>query len=139
MHATATLPAAPASRIGAARWTGRVLSTLVVLFLLFDGLIKVVELDVVRETMVQLGYPPNLGFGLGVLTLAIALLYALPRTALLGAVLLTGLLGGAIATHLRVGSPLFSHLLFGVYVGLMAWGGLWLRDDKLRALLPIRR
>ena len=138
MQATATLPLA-APRIGAARWTGRVLSTLVVLFLLFDGLIKVVELDVVRETLVQLGYPPTVGFGLGVLTLVIAVLYALPRTALLGALLLTGLLGGAIATHLRVGSPLFSHLLFGVYIGLMAWGGLWLRDDRLRALLPIRR
>ena len=139
MQATATFPTAPASRIGAARWTGRVLSTLVVLFLLFDGLIKVVELEVVHETLVQLGYPPTLGFGLGVLTLAIALLYALPRTALLGALLLTGLLGGAIATHLRVGSPLFSHLLFGVYIGLMAWGGLWLRDERLRTLLPIRR
>lgn len=138
MQATATYPA-PAPAAGAVRWTGRVLSALVVLFLLFDGLIKVVELPVVGETLVQLGYPPSLGFGLGVLTLAIALLYAWPRTALLGAVLLTGLLGGAIATHLRVGSPLFSHLLFGVYIGLMAWGGLILRDDRLRELLPLRR
>jgi hypothetical protein len=138
MQATAMYPAsAPASR--AARWTGRVLSALVVLFLLFDGLIKVVELDVVEETLTQLGYPPHLGFGLGVMTLAIALLYAWPRTALLGAILLTGLLGGAIATHLRVGSPLFSHLLFGVYLGLVAWGGLFLRDEKLRELLPLRR
>ena len=138
MQATATYPA-PAPAAGAVRWTGRVLSALVVLFLLFDGLIKVVELPVVGETLVQLGYPPGVGFGLGVLTLAIALLYAWPRTALLGAVLLTGLLGGAIATHLRVGSPLFSHLLFGVYIGLMAWGGLFLRDEKLRELLRLRR
>ncbi|WP_076997712.1 DoxX family protein [Variovorax sp. KK3] len=138
MQATATLPAA-APRGGAARWTGRVLSALVVLFLLFDGLIKVLRLDVVRETLAQLGYPPEVGFGLGVLTLVIGVLYALPRTALLGAVLLTGLLGGAIATHLRVGSPLFSHMLFGVYIGLMAWGGLWLRDERLRALLPVQR
>ena len=80
MQATATCPAsAPAA--GTARWTGRVLSALVVLFLLFDGLIKVVELDVVKETMTQLGYPPHLGFGLGVMTLAIALLYAWPRPA----------------------------------------------------------
>ncbi|MGK6306925.1 DoxX family protein [Variovorax sp. DT-64] len=138
MQATAPYPA-PAPTAGPARWAGRVLSGLVVLFLLFDGLIKVVELPVVGETLVQLGYQPGLGFGLGVLTLAIALLYAWPRTALLGAILLTGLLGGAIATHLRVGSPLFSHLLFGAYIGLMAWGGLFLRDEKLRQLLPLRR
>jgi hypothetical protein len=138
MQAATTLTsAAPAT--GAVRWTGRVLSALVVLFLLFDGLIKVARLPVVEETMAQLGYPAGLGFGLGVLTLAIALLYALPRTALLGAILLTGLLGGAMATHLRAGSPLFSHLLFGLYIGLMAWGGLYLRDEKLRAWLPIRR
>jgi hypothetical protein len=127
MQAATTLTsAAPAT--GAVRWTGRVLSALVVLFLLFDGLIKVARLPVVEETMAQLGYPAGLGFGLGVLTLAIALLYALP-----------GLLGGAMATHLRAGSPLFSHLLFGLYIGLMAWGGLYLRDEKLRAWLPIRR
>jgi hypothetical protein len=138
MQAATTLTsAAPAT--GAVRWTGRVLRALVVLFLLFDGLIKVARLPVVEETMAQLGYPAGLGFGLGVLTLAIALLYALPRTALLGAILLTGLLGGAMATHLRAGSPLFSHLLFGLYIGLMAWGGLYLRDEKLRAWLPIRR
>jgi hypothetical protein len=138
MQAATTLTsAAPAT--GAVRWTGRVLSALVVLFLLFDGLIKVARLPVVEETMAQLGYPAGLGFGLGVLTLAIALLYALPRTALLGAILLTGLLGGAMATHLRAVCPLFSHLLFGLYIGLMAWGGLYLRDEKLRAWLPIRR
>ncbi|MEJ7686787.1 MAG: DoxX family protein [Variovorax sp.] len=105
-----------------------------VVFLL-DGLIKVLGMDVVKETLAQLGYPVNVAFGLGVMTLAIAVLYAVPRTAVLGAVLLTGLLGGAMATHLRVGSPVFSHLLFGLYVGLIAWGGLLLRDAKLRELL----
>lgn len=136
MHAAiATLPG---ERTGTL-WTGRVLSALVVLFLLFDGAIKVLELQVVHDTMAALGYPPGLGFGLGVLTLAIAVLYAIPRTAILGAILLTGLLGGAIATHLRVGSPVFSHLLFGLYLGLLAWGGLLLRDRTLRALIPLRR
>lgn len=137
MHA-ATATAIRPNRTGTL-WTGRVLSALTVLFLLFDGAIKVLELQVVHDTMAQLGYPPGLGFGLGVLTLAIAILYAVPRTAILGAILLTGLLGGAIATHLRVGSPVFSHLLFGVYLGLLAWGGLWLRDPALRALIPLRR
>jgi len=124
---------------GATLWTGRILSGLVVLFLLFDGAIKVVELDVVKQTLAELGYPVQVAFGLGVLTLAIGVLYAIPSTSVLGAILLTGLLGGAMATHLRVGSPVFSHLLFGLYIGLMAWGGLFLRDDRLRALLPLRR
>jgi hypothetical protein len=133
----ATLSAAPAS--AAARWTGRILSALVVLFLLLDGAIKVVEMEVVKQSLAELGYPQEIAFGLGILTLAIGVLYAIPRSAVLGAILLTGLLGGAMATHLRVGSPLFSHLLFGLYVGLMAWGGLFLRDQRLRALLPLRR
>jgi len=120
-------------------WAGRILSALVILFLLFDGVIKLMELDVVTETNAQLGYPAHMPFGLGILTLIIAALYAIPRTSVLGAILLTGLLGGAIATHLRVGSPIFSHLLFGVYLGLMAWGGLFLRDERLRALIPLRR
>lgn len=119
-------------------WAGRVLSALVILFLLFDGTIKVMQHDVVRETMSGLGYPEHVAFGLGILTLAIAVLYAIPRTSVLGAILLTGLLGGAMATHLRVGSPIFSHLLFGGYVGLMAWGGLFLRDERVRALLLSR-
>ena len=118
-----------------ALWVGRVLCALVILFLLFDGAIKVMQLDVVNETMAGLGYPVHIAFGLGILTLAIAVLYGIPRTSVLGAILLTGLLGGAIATHLRVGSPIFSHLLFGGYVGLMAWGGLLLRDERVRALL----
>ncbi len=121
-------------------WTGRIMSGLVVAFLVFDGGIKLAPLAIVTETMQQLGYSgsPELARGLGVMTLVIALLYALPRTSLLGAILLTGLLGGAMATHLRVGSPLFSHLLFGLYLGLLAWGGLYLRDPRLRRLFPVR-
>jgi DoxX-like family len=120
-------------------WTGRVLSGLVVLFLIFDGAIKLIPLDVVITTSEQLGIPAHLARTLGVLTLICTLLYAWPRTSLLGAVLLTGYLGGAIYVHVRAGSPLFSHTLFGIYLGLMAWGGLWLRDPQLRALFPVRR
>jgi uncharacterized membrane protein (UPF0182 family) len=123
-----------------ALWLGRILSTLVVLFLLMDGAIKLIPIAEVTQTMQQLGYSGsiNQARGLGVLTLLCAVLYALPRTSILGAILLTGLLGGAMATHLRVDSPLFTHLLFGLYIGVMAWGGLYLRDPALRALLPIR-
>jgi len=120
-------------------WMGRGLSALVILFLLFDGSLKVMELDIVKETGAQLGLPSHLNFGLGVLTFIIVVLYAVPRTSILGAILLTGLLGGAIATHLRVGSPLFTHMLFPLYLGLMAWGGLFLRDERLRALISPRR
>ena len=133
----ATLQTASASK--AALWTGRVLSGVVILFLLFDGAIKLVPLEIVIETSVQLGIPPEMARTLGVLTLACTILYAIPRTSVLGAILLTGYIGGAIYTHLRVGSPLFTHTLFGVYLALMIWGGLWLRDPALRALIPFRR
>lgn len=123
----------------ASLWAGYVISGLVVLFLLFDAGIKLVELDIVKQTMAELGYPTDVAFGLGVLTLVCTLLYVVPQTSVLGAILLTGYMGGAIATHLRVGSPVFSHLLFGGYLGLMIWGGLFLRDPKLRALIPFRR
>jgi len=118
---------------------GHALSSLAILFLLFDGLIKLPPLDVVTTTLAELGYPAGIERGLGLMILICTLLYAVPRTAPLGAILLTALFGGAIATHLRIGSPVFSHLLFGVYLGLLVWGGLWLRDPRLRALLPFRR
>jgi hypothetical protein len=126
---------------GKAVWTGRILSGLVILFLIFDGGIKLVPLDIVTETTAQLGYPGTVNFArfLGILTLACTLLYAYPPTAVLGAILLTGYLGGAIATHVRIGNPLFSHTLFGVYLGLMIWGGLYLRDPRIRALIPFSR
>ncbi|WP_378944703.1 DoxX family protein [Mesorhizobium sp. ANAO-SY3R2] len=122
-----------------ALWTGRVLSGVLVAFLVFDAAIKLVPLQVVIDTTAALGFPPELARTLGVLTLACTALYAWPRTSILGAILLTGYLGGAIAIHLRIGNPLFSHTLFGVYLGLMAWGGLYLRDERLRALIPFRR
>ncbi len=141
MSATTSRATTAPATSNAMLWAGRVLSGLVVLFLLFDGAIKLQPHPIVTETMQQLGYSgsPELARRLGVMTLLIALLYAWPRTAILGAILLTGLLGGAMATHLRVGSPLFSHLLFGLYLGLAAWGGLWLRDAALRGLIPFRR
>ncbi|WP_160008341.1 DoxX family protein [Rhizobium sp. 18055] len=125
------------------RWQailGRVMSGLLVAFLVFDGAIKMVPIAPVTETLMGLGYSgdPTLARSIGVVTLACALLYAIPRTSVLGAILLTGLLGGAIATHLRVGSPVFSHLLFGVYLGLMAWGGLYLRSEAVRKMIPLR-
>lgn len=135
---TQTLTQAPPIKT-AAVWTGRVLSGIVIVFLLFDGAIKLIPLDIVIETSQQLRIPVELARPLGVITLLCALLYAIPRTSVLGAILLTGYMGGAIYTHLRMGSPLFSHTLFGVYLALFIWGGLWLRDAGLRALIPFRR
>ena len=124
-----------------ARITGRVMSGVVVLFLLFDGAIKLVPLSVVTETMDKMGFGASdaLARNLGIITIVCTLLYSVPPTSILGAILLTGYLGGAIASHVRIGSPLFTHTLFGLYLGLMLWGGLYLRDGNLRALLPFRR
>ncbi len=124
-----------------ALWLGRILSGLVIVFLLFDGAIKLVPWPVVTETMDRIGYGSSetLARSLGIITIVCTILYAIPPTSILGAVLLTGYLGGAMASHLRIGSPLFSHILFGFYLGLMVWGGLWLRDKSLRASIPFRR
>jgi hypothetical protein len=122
-----------------ALWTGRVMSGLLAAFLAFSAGIKFLGRPEVAETLASLGWPTGAGLALGVLEAAVLVLYLVPRTAILGAVLMTGLLGGAMATHVRVGSPLFSHILFGLYLGLFAWGGLWLRDARLRTLLPWRR
>lgn len=125
----------------AALWTGRVLSGLVIAFLTMDGAIKLVPIQPVTDSLRELGYPTSDSFArfLGVVTLFCTALYSWPRTSILGAVLLTGMMGGAIATHLRIGDPLFSHTLFGVYLGLLLWGGLWLRSERLRQVMPISR
>ena len=120
-------------------WTGRIMSALPALFLFVDGVGKLVKPAQVVEGTVQLGYPESVLLGLGIVLLACTVLYVIPRTAVLGAILLTGYLGGAIATHVRVGSPLFSHMLFPVYIAVLLWGGLHLRDERLRALIPLRR
>jgi hypothetical protein len=130
---------APVSK--SALWTGRALSGLVIVFLLFDGAIKLVPWPVVTETMDRMGYGSSevLARSLGFITVACTILYAIPPTSILGAILLTGYLGGAMASHVRIGSPLFSHVLFGFYLGLMLWGGLWLRYRSLRELIPLSR
>jgi hypothetical protein len=119
-------------------WTGRIMSGLVIAFMLLDGAMKLVPLDVVVTTSEQMGIPGSLARTLGIIGLICTLLYAVPRTSVLGAILLTGYLGGAIASHLRLGDPIFTHTLFGLYLGLLAWGGLYLRDARLRALIPLR-
>jgi hypothetical protein len=135
-----TIIAEPGSVSKAARWGGLAMSGLVILFLVFDAGIKLVPLDIVTETSAELGLPTDPAFArmLGILTLIGVVLYAVPRTAVLGAILLTGYLGGASATHVRSGSPLFSHILFGFYLGVLAWGGLYQRDPRLRRLIPFR-
>jgi DoxX-like protein len=136
------LPAAPTARPGRARlWTGRVLTALVTAFLLFDVTLKLLHPPMVVEGTAKLGYPESSILVTGVLLLGCLILYSIPPTAALGAVLLTGYLGGAVATHLRVGDPLPSHVLFPVYVGVLLWAGLVLRRPSLAALLglPVRR
>jgi hypothetical protein len=122
-------------------WAGRVITGLVIAFMIFDVGIKLIEMDVVRENMLRLGYPLSLagGFQIGVLEAICVILYVIPRTSVLGAILLTGVMGGAIASHLRVGDPLPSHTLFGVYLGLLIWGGVYLRNPRLRELIPFQR
>jgi hypothetical protein len=123
---------------GAARWTGRVLGGLSAAFLLLDAVMKFFKPEPVLKGTVELGFPESVIVPLGVVLLASTLLYLVPRTAVLGAILLTGYLGGAVCTHVRVGYPLFTHVLFPVYLGVMLWLGLYLRDRRLRALLPLR-
>jgi DoxX-like family len=124
----------------ARRLLGLGLSGLTVALLAADAAGKLLVPDLMIANTPPLGLPADPGFYrmLGAILAIAAALYAFPRTALLGAVLLTGYLGGAVAIHLRVGDPLFSATLFGVYLGVMAWGGLWLRDPRLRALFPLR-
>jgi hypothetical protein len=118
-------------------WASRVLSGLPALFLLVDGGMKLFKPAVVVEATAQLGYPESTIVGIGMVLIASTVLYLIPRTAILGAVLLTGYLGGAVATHVRVGAPPFNDL-FPVVFGALLWGGLWLRDRRVRDLLPLR-
>jgi DoxX-like family len=121
-------------------WTGRVLTSLVTVFMLGASIApKLLGMPIAEETMQQLGWPPGYVFTIGVVEFVCLALYLYPRTNVLGAVLFTALLGGAMATHIRAGSPLFSHVLFGVYLGVFVWGGLWLRDPAVRRLFPWRR
>jgi len=119
-------------------WTGRVISALPVLFLLMDGVMKLFKPRVVVEATIQLGYPESVIVGLGIVLITCTVFYIIPTTSILGAILLTGYLGGAVATHVRVGEGLFP-VLFPVIVGVLVWGGLWLRDERVRTLIPLRR
>ncbi|WP_028562408.1 DoxX family protein [Paenibacillus pinihumi] len=116
-------------------WTGWTMSGLVILFMLFDSISKFFKPAQVVEGTLELGFLEHHIIVIGVLGLLSTLLYLFPRTAFLGAILLTGYFGGAIAIHVRIDSPLFSHILFPVYFALLAWAGLWLRDDRLRRIM----
>jgi hypothetical protein len=115
------------------------LSGLAILFFLMDSIMKLLALPIVTETGASLGFAgADIARTLGTILILCTILYSVPRTAVLGAILLTAYLGGAVATHVRVGNPLFSHVLFGVYVGVIVWAGIFLRDPRLRTLIPIR-
>ena len=116
-------------------WTGRIISGLVVVFLSVDASLKVLKNQLAVEGDARLGYPENTVVGIGILLLLCTLLYAIPRTSILGAILLTGYLGGAVATHVRVGNPLLGYVLLPVYIGVLAWSSLFLRDSRIRTFL----
>ena len=120
-----------------ARRAGYALTGTVVLFLLMDAVMKLLAIAPVTEAMAQLGWPTSAAMAraLGALLLGCTILYAFPRTAVLGAIMLTSYLGGAVAAHVRLGDPRFTHQLFGVYLGVFVWGGLYLRDSRIRALI----
>lgn len=120
-------------------WTGRVLSTLPVLFLLFDATLKLIKPQPVVEGTVALGYSPSVITPLGITLLICVVLYCIPVTRILGAILLTAYLGGAVATHVRHGDPVFSHILFPTYLGAFLWLGLYFRDPALRNFIPLRK
>jgi hypothetical protein len=130
-----TIHAAPSSnkRI----WVGRVVSALPVLFLLFDGVIHMMRIPAVVEGFAKAGFPISTALPLGIIEIICIVLYAIPRTSVLGAILLTGYLGGAVATNVRQQLPMFGYVLFPVYVAVFIWGGLWLRDARVRSLIPL--
>lgn len=114
------------------------MSGAMVVFLFFDGAIHIARIPPVMIAFAQLGYSPDLAFPLGIIELVCLALYIIPRTSVLGAILLTGYLGGAVATNVRVGYPLFTNILFPVYIAVFLWGGLYLRDERLRALISFK-
>jgi len=134
-----TFPTNPAPNPKTFTLIGWTLTALVGAFLAFSAVIKFIGVPQVATTLTGLGWSADMALTIGIIEAACVILYIIPQTALLGAVLETALLGGAVATHARIGSPLFSHILFGVYLGLFVWGGLYFRDPRLRALLPLRR
>lgn len=134
----ASIPALPRSRSTAKVWTARILTGLGAAFMLADSIVKVLKLAPAVKGTAELGFPPESVAILGAVELACTVLYLIPRTSMLGAILVTGYLGGAIATHVRLSNPLFTHVLFPSYIALLLWAGLYLRDDGLRRLIPAR-
>ncbi|MEI4744970.1 DoxX family protein [Rhodococcus erythropolis] len=132
-NATTTTPSATARKVG------YVLSGLFVVFMLFDGIIHILNLQTVKDASAELGLPDSLALTAGVVQLICLVLYVIPRTSILGAILLTGYLGGAVLTNLRAEQPLLSTTLFAVYTGIVMWAGLYLRDEKVREIIPVRR
>ncbi|MGV3622219.1 MAG: DoxX family protein [Archangium sp.] len=126
-----------ASSSNTMRWAGRIVSALGVLFLAFDGVFKLFAPPEAVQSTEALGWSASTLVGIGVLQLILLVLYVVPRTSVLGALLWTGYLGGAVATHVRIGNPLFSHVLFPTYIATLLWLGLWLRDARVRSLLPL--
>jgi hypothetical protein len=120
-------------------WTGRVLSGVAVLFMLFDTVIHAMKPPAVVQGFGQLGFPLSAAIPLSTIEFICIVLYLIPRTSALGAILLTGYLGGAVAVQVRIGAPLFTNILAPVYIALLLWGGLYMRDDRLRAIIPVRR
>jgi len=121
------------------QWIGWGMTGLMIAFLLFDSVTKLVLEQHVLEATTKIGYPLDVIRPIGIIGLVCTILYAIPRTSILGAILLTGYLGGAIASKVRIEDPMFSSVLFGVYFGILVWGGLYLRDERLRALIPLSR
>ncbi|MGC2635965.1 MAG: DoxX family protein [Acidobacteriaceae bacterium] len=141
MENAVTLIAAPreeAALSSGRRWTGLIITGLIALFMLFDAAMKFAKPQPVADAFVRTGWPIDLSVTLGVLLLTSTVLYLIPRTAILGAILLTGYLGGAVATNLRLHNPWFSNTLFPVYFGILVWAALWLRDSRVAALIPLR-
>lgn len=118
-------------------WTARIMGWIVILFMLMDSIMKFIQPETVVAGTVDLGFSTHHLIPIGILGLTSILLYAYPKTSVLGAILLTGYWGGAIATHVRLDNPLFTHILFPVYLAVLAWGGLWLKSEELRNLFPI--
>jgi len=128
----------PCSLSKKALWGGRIMSGMVTAFLLFDAVIHLLKPAPVVEAFAKLHLPLSLAVELGIVELLCLVLYVIPRTSILGAVLLTGYLGGAVATQMTTSNSLFGEILFPVYVGVLVWGGIYLRDDRLRTLFPWR-
>jgi hypothetical protein len=119
-------------------WTGRILSGVAVVFMLFDSITKILKVDAVVKASAQFGYPVSLLSAIGIILLCCVVVYVIPRTSVLGALLITGYLGGAVEANLRIGTPLFSNALFPVYFAALVWGGLFLREQRVREFFSIK-